>query len=43
VPLVRPRRYEQQLTSEFLELKSHVRNLIHHEGTVATEFEGVLD
>jgi NitT/TauT family transport system ATP-binding protein len=43
VPLVRPRRYEQQLTSEFLELKSHVRNLIHHEAAVATEFEGVLD
>jgi NitT/TauT family transport system ATP-binding protein len=43
VPLARPRRYEQQLTSEFLELKSHVRNLIHHEAAVATEFEGVLD
>jgi NitT/TauT family transport system ATP-binding protein len=43
VPLARPRRYEQQLTSEFLELKGHVRNLIHHEAAVATEFEGVLD
>jgi NitT/TauT family transport system ATP-binding protein len=41
-PLERPRRFEQQMTTEFLELKRHVRDLIHDEAIHNTGFESVL-
>jgi NitT/TauT family transport system ATP-binding protein len=42
IGLPRPREYSIQLTSEFLELKHHVRDLIHHEAVVNTGFADVL-
>ncbi len=42
VPLERPRRYEQQMTPEFLEMRSHVRGLIHDEAVRNTGFAEVL-
>ena len=41
-PLERPRRYEQQLTQTFLDLKGHVRDLIHDEAVKNTGFASVL-
>jgi ABC-type nitrate/sulfonate/bicarbonate transport system ATPase subunit len=43
IDLVRPREYSVQLTSEFLELKHHVRDLIHREAVVNTGFAEILD
>ena len=43
ISLPRPREYSVQLTSDFLELKHHVRDLIHREALVNTGFEGVLE
>jgi NitT/TauT family transport system ATP-binding protein len=42
IGLPRPREYSVQLTSEFLELKHHVRDLIHREALVNTGFADVL-
>ena len=42
IGLSRPREYSVQLTSEFLELKHHVRDLIHREALVNTGFADVL-
>ena len=42
IGLPRPREYSVQLTSEFLELKHHVRDLIHREAFVNTGFADVL-
>jgi ABC-type nitrate/sulfonate/bicarbonate transport system ATPase subunit len=41
-PLERPRRFDQQMTPEFLDLKRHVRDLIHDEAIHNTGFESVL-
>jgi NitT/TauT family transport system ATP-binding protein len=42
IGLPRPREYSVQLTGEFLELKHHVRELIHREALVNTGFADVL-
>ena len=42
VPLPRPRDFAQQMSGEFLELKQHVRNLIHDEAARNTGFASVL-
>jgi hypothetical protein len=42
IDLARPREYSVQLTPEFLELKHHVRDLIHREAVVNTGFAEVL-
>ncbi len=42
IELLRPREYSVQLTPEFLELKHHVRDLIHREAVVNTGFAEVL-
>ncbi len=42
IDLPRPREYDVQLTPEFLELKHHVRELIHREAVVNTGFAEVL-
>jgi ABC-type nitrate/sulfonate/bicarbonate transport system ATPase subunit len=42
IALPRPREYSVQLTSDFLELKHHVRDLIHREALVNTGFADVL-
>jgi len=42
VALERPRRFEQQVTSEFLDSKQHVRNLIHDEAAQANGMAAVL-
>jgi NitT/TauT family transport system ATP-binding protein len=42
IGLPRPREYSVQLTTDFLELKHHVRDLIHNEALVNTGFAGVL-
>jgi ABC-type nitrate/sulfonate/bicarbonate transport system ATPase subunit len=42
IGLPRPREYSVQLTSEFLELKHHVRDLIHREAVVNTGFAEIL-
>ena len=41
-PLERPRRFDQQMTSDFLDLKLHVRGLIHDEAIHNTGFASVL-
>jgi ABC-type nitrate/sulfonate/bicarbonate transport system ATPase subunit len=41
-PLERPRRFEQQMSQEFLDLKRHVRGLIHDEAVQNTGFASVL-
>jgi ABC-type nitrate/sulfonate/bicarbonate transport system ATPase subunit len=41
-PLERPRRYDQQMTQAFLDLKLHVRDLIHDEAVHNTGFASVL-
>jgi NitT/TauT family transport system ATP-binding protein len=43
IDLPRPRDYSVQLTSEFLDLKLHVRDLIHREAVVNTGFAEILD
>ena len=43
ISLPRPREYSVQLTSDFLELKQHVRDLIHREAVLNTGFEGILE
>jgi len=43
IDLPRPREYNLQLTPEFLELKHHVRGLIHREALVNTGFADVLE
>jgi NitT/TauT family transport system ATP-binding protein len=42
VPLPRPRDFSQQMGSDFLELKQHVRGLIHDEAARNTGFASVL-
>ena len=42
VPLPRPRDFSQQMGNEFLELKQHVRGLIHDEAARNTGFAPVL-
>jgi NitT/TauT family transport system ATP-binding protein len=42
IPLPRPREYSVQLRSDFLELKHHVRDLIHREAVVNTGFADIL-
>jgi ABC-type nitrate/sulfonate/bicarbonate transport system ATPase subunit len=42
IALPRPREYSVQLTPDFLELKHHVRDLIHREAVVNTGFAEVL-
>lgn len=42
VPLLRPRVFSQQMGNEFLELKQHVRTLIHDEAARNTGFEEIL-
>ena len=42
VHLSRPRDFSQQMESEFLELKQHVRGLIHDEAARSTGFSSVL-
>jgi NitT/TauT family transport system ATP-binding protein len=42
VPLSRPRAYEQQLGADFIELKRHLRELIHREVVLETGFEEML-
>jgi NitT/TauT family transport system ATP-binding protein len=42
VPLPRPRDFSQQMGNEFLELKQHVRGLIHDEAARNTGFASVL-
>jgi NitT/TauT family transport system ATP-binding protein len=42
IALPRPREYGIQLTNDFLELKHHVRDLIHREALVNTGFAEVL-
>jgi len=42
INLPRPREYSVQLTGDFLELKHHVRDLIHREALVNTGFAEVL-
>jgi NitT/TauT family transport system ATP-binding protein len=42
IGLPRPREYSAQLTSDFLELKHHVRDLIHREAVVNTGFAEIL-
>ncbi len=42
VPLPRPRTFDQQMSQEFLQLKSHVRNLIHDEAARNAGFAGSL-
>jgi ABC-type nitrate/sulfonate/bicarbonate transport system ATPase subunit len=42
IGLPRPRVYSAQLTSDFLELKHHVRDLIHREAVVNTGFAEIL-
>jgi ABC-type nitrate/sulfonate/bicarbonate transport system ATPase subunit len=42
VGLPRPREYDLQLTAEFLELKHHVRGLIHREALENTGFAEIL-
>jgi NitT/TauT family transport system ATP-binding protein len=42
VPLLRPRVFAQQMGNEFLELKQHVRKLIHDEAARNTGFAEVL-
>jgi ABC-type nitrate/sulfonate/bicarbonate transport system ATPase subunit len=42
VPLERPRRYEQQTSQQFLELRTYVRGLIHDEAVRNTGFAAVL-
>jgi NitT/TauT family transport system ATP-binding protein len=43
IDLARPREYSVQLTSEFLQLKHHVRDLIHREAVINTGFAEILD
>jgi NitT/TauT family transport system ATP-binding protein len=42
VPLARPRRFDQQTLPEFLQLKQHVRDLIHDEAARSAGFADVL-
>jgi NitT/TauT family transport system ATP-binding protein len=42
VRLSRPRNFSQQMETEFLELKQHVRGLIHDEAARSTGFSSVL-
>jgi NitT/TauT family transport system ATP-binding protein len=42
VPLPRPRDFSQQMSPDFLEIKAHVRNLIHDEAARNTGFSAVL-
>jgi NitT/TauT family transport system ATP-binding protein len=42
VPLQRPRNFAQQMESEFLALKQHVRSLIHDEAARNTGFAPIL-
>jgi NitT/TauT family transport system ATP-binding protein len=42
VPLQRPRQFDQQMLPEFLELKHHVRDLVHDEAARHSGFAGVL-
>jgi ABC-type nitrate/sulfonate/bicarbonate transport system ATPase subunit len=43
IVLPRPREYSVQLTNDFLELKHHVRDLIHREALINTGFADVLE
>jgi ABC-type nitrate/sulfonate/bicarbonate transport system ATPase subunit len=43
IGLPRPREYSLQLTTDFLQLKHHVRGLIHREALVNTGFADVLE
>jgi NitT/TauT family transport system ATP-binding protein len=43
VPLQRPRKFAQQMESEFLALKQHVRTLIHDEAARNTGFAPILN
>jgi NitT/TauT family transport system ATP-binding protein len=41
-PIERPRRFDQQMTADFLDIKRHVRDLIHDEAIHNTGFDSVL-